>query len=139
MSIYDSKEIILKNNSVIEENFSSENKNQIATVDDNFKKTNKAYELFLHHADSFVALTIDDIFKRNNSFFIPTKDKPFSNEIERFVSIIFEPNDVIEIRLIPSENSQSQKKPIYFGLAKDLSGFANTLKTFNTEEKRLNV
>jgi hypothetical protein len=139
MSIYDSKEIILKNNSVIEENFSSENKNQIATVDDNFKKTNKAYELFLHHADSFVALTIDDIFKRNNSFFIPTKDKPFSNEIEIFVSIIFEPNDVIEIRLIPSENSQSQKKTIYFGLAKDLSGFANTLKTFNTEEKRLNV
>lgn len=151
MNIYDSEELIFQNNQVIEENFSCKNENQTTDVYDNFKKTYKAYELYLHHADPFVSLTIDDILEieyqddilegeyQSVSFFVPTKDKPFSNEIEKFVSIVFEPNDVIEIRLIPSKNSQSKKKYIHFGLAKDLSTLANSLKTSNTEEKGLNV
>jgi hypothetical protein len=141
MNIYDSKELIFQNNPVIEENFGCKNKYQTTTVNNNLKKTNKFYELYLHHADPFVALTVDDILEseyQSVSFFIPTKDKPFSNEIDKFVSIIFEPNDVIEIRLIHSDKKNKFRKR-YFGLAKELSGFANTLKTFNTEEKRLNV
>ena len=92
MNIYDSKEVIIKNYSVIEENLSYKNKYQTITVDDNFQETNKTYELYLHHADPFVALTVDDILEseyQSVSFFIPTKDKPFSNEIDKFVSIIF--------------------------------------------------
>ena len=138
MSIYDSTELIFQNNPLIEENFSCKNKNQTTTVNANFQKSYKIYELFLHHSDPFVSLAKDDIYKRN-AYFIPSKHKPFSSEIERFVSIVFEPNDVIEIRLIPSENSSSKKKPIHFCLAKDLSAIANSLKTANTEEKRLNV
>jgi len=140
MNIYDSKEIIIKNYSVIEENFNCENKYQTTTVDDNFQETNKTYELYLNHVDPFVALTVDDILEseyQSVSLFIPTKNKPFSNEIERFVSIIFEPDDVIEIRLIHSEKKKSPI--IHFGIAKNLSGFANTLKSFNTEEHGLNV
>ena len=136
MNIYDSKEIIIKNNSVIEENFNCENKYQTTTVDDNFKKTNKANELYLHHADPFVALTVEEMFQRN-SFFIPTEDEPFSNEIDKFVSIIFEPNDVIEIRLIHSDKTKLRKR--YFCLAKDLSSRANSLKTANTEKYERNV
>ena len=137
MNIYDSKEIIIKNNSVIEENFNCENKYQTTTVDDNFKKTNKANELYLHHADPFVALTVEEMFQRN-SFFIPTEDEPFSNEIDKFVSIIFEPNDVIEIRLIHSDKENKLRKR-YFCLAKDLSSRANSIKTSNSEEYGLNV
>ncbi len=136
MNIYDSKEIIIKNNSVIEENFNCENKYQTTTVDDNFKKTNKANELYLHHADPFVASTVEEMFQRN-SFFIPTEDEPFSNEIDKFVSIIFEPNDVIEIRLIHSDKTKLRKR--YFCLAKDLSSRANSLKTANTEKYERNV
>ena len=142
MNIYDSKELIFQNNPVIEENFSCKNKNQTTTVNDNFQRTNKIYELYLHHADPFVSLTIDDILEseyHSVSLFKPTEDTPFSNEIEKFISIIFDPNDVIEIRLIPSKNSKSKKRYNYFGLAKDLSSFANTLKTFNTEDCRFNV
>lgn len=142
MNIYDSKELIFQNNPVIEENFSCKNKKQTTTVNDNFQKTNKAYELFLHHSDPYVSLTIDDILEseyHSVSLFKPTEDTPFSNEIEKFISIIFDPNDVIEIRLIPSKNSKSKKRYNYFGLAKDLSSFANTLKSFNAEDIGLNV
>ena len=150
MSIYDSNELIFQNNPEIEENFSCKNKNQTTTENDNFQKTDKAYELFLHHSDPFVSLTIDDILKREYqdniweseyksvSFFTPTKDKPFSNEIDKFVSIIFEPNDVVEIRLIHSDKENKLRKR-YFCLAKDLSSRANSLKTANTEEYELNV
>ena len=159
MSIYDSKELIFQNNPLIAENFSCKNENQTTTINDNFQKTDKAYELYLHHADPFVSLTIDDILKREYqddilereyqdhileteykrvSFFTPTKDKPFSNEIDKFVSIIFEPNDVIEIRLIHSDKENKLRKR-YFCLAKDLSSRANSLKTANTEEYELSV
>ena len=104
-------------------------------------------------------MTIDDILKREYqddileseyqehiweteyksvSFFTPTKDKPFSNEIDKFVSTIFEPNDVIEIRLIHSDKENKLRKR-YFCLAKDLSSRANSIKTSNSEEYGLNV
>ena len=142
MNIYDSKELIFQNNPVIEENFSCKNKNQTTTVNDNFQRTNKIYELYLHHADPYVSLTIDDILEseyHSVSLFKPTEDTPFSNEIEKSISIIFDPYDVIEIRLIPSKNSKLKKIYNYFGLAKDLSSFANTLKSFNAEDIGLNV
>jgi len=159
MSIYDSKELIFQNNPLIEENFSCKNENQTTTINDNFQKTYKAYELYLHHADPYVSLTIGDICEREYqddileskyqddiweteykrvSFFTPTKDKPFSNEIDKFVSIIFEPNDVIEIRLIHSDKENKLRKR-YFCLAKDLSSRANSIKTSNSEEYGLNV
>ncbi|MEI8359376.1 MAG: primase C-terminal domain-containing protein, partial [Deltaproteobacteria bacterium] len=159
MSIYDSKELIFQNNPLIEENFSCKNENQTTTINDNFQKTDKDYELYLHHADPYVSLTIGDICEREYqddiweskyqddiweteyksvSFFTPTKDKPFSNEIDKFVSIIFEPNDVIEIRLIHSDKENKLRKR-YFCLAKDLSSRANSIKTSNSEEYGLNV
>lgn len=85
MNIYDSKELIFQNNPVIEENFSCKNKNQTTTVNDNFQRTNKIYELYLHHADPFVSLTIDDILEseyHSVSLFKPTEDTPSQTKLK---------------------------------------------------------
>lgn len=116
-------------------------------MDISFEVANKTngtdfYASLKHHDDSFIALSIDDVLETEFSFtpfFSRTNDKPFSSDIENFVSIIFDPFDVIEIRLIPSDKSVSSKKWIYFDRAKYLPGFANTLKAFNSGDSAYNV
>lgn len=105
-------------------------------------KTHDFYNYFQYHDDSYAALVLDDILETefsNISFFSSTKDKPFSDQIEKFVSIIFDPEDVIEIRLIPSKKSDLSERYTYFDKAKKLSSFANNLKSLSTMNDGFNV
>jgi hypothetical protein len=95
-----------------------------------------------YHDDPYAALVLKDIYGENFytvSFFSPTNEKPFSDQIEKFVSIIFDPEDVIEIRLIPSKKSNSKIRHTYFGKARGLSGFANKLQILSSEGCGFNV
>lgn len=106
----------------------------------------KFFQLFEHREESNTcAVSIEDLLvyskddhNDTSRYFIKSEVEPISKEPLQFVSSLFEDNDILEIRVIPSLIFKP-KVDIFFGYANETSQMVNYLADRNREISACNI